>query len=392
MARTKQTKSPFVRGSEADEVQVIGAKNSYVLGRNNKKYVDFLDGWCVGNLGWDNREIKKAIRQFNGPDYVYPGFGYRPWEELAALLISIAPGKLARCFRATGGSEAVDLAMQAAMLHTGRRGFVSLEDSYHGNTLATLSIGASENRETLKNLLPHCHKIEPPLDRNAAGKVEKLLKRRDIAAFIMEPISISLGVLVPDREFIVRVQAACKRTGTLFIADEVATGFGRTGKLFASEHVGLEPDIMCLAKAITGGAGGMGALIATAPVAKTLDEEGNAYSTYGWHPLSTQAAIASVRYMVRHQQRLLDHIERMSDYFRRRLSGMRFRHPAALHIRGMAIGVDVENETYATKVHARCRDQGLLFSAEGSTLLLLPALNITRKTAKAGLDILEDCV
>jgi acetylornithine/succinyldiaminopimelate/putrescine aminotransferase len=391
MARIKQTKSAFVRGSEADEVQVVGAKGSYVFGGRNRKYIDFLDGWCVGNLGWDHREIKRAIRRFKGPDYVYPGFGYRFWEELAALLVSVAPGKLARCFRATGGSEAVDLAMQAAMLHTSRRGFVSLEDSYHGNTLATLSIGASENRQTLKNLLPHCRKIEPPLDGKAAAKVETMLKKRDIAAFIMEPISINLGVLVPDQEFIDRVQAACKRSGTLFIADEVACGFYRTGALFASEHFGLKPDILCLAKAITGGAGGLGAMLATAPVAKSLDEEGNAYSSYGWHPLSTAAALASVRYMVRHRKRLLDHVERMSDFFRRSLSQIHFEHPPAIRARGMAFALDFDDEDYPSKLHGRCRDKGLLFSAEGSTLLLLPALNIPRKTAQEGLDILQRC-
>jgi acetylornithine/succinyldiaminopimelate/putrescine aminotransferase len=391
MARAKQTQSALVRGSEADDVQVTAARGSTVFGRTRKKYVDFLAGWCVGNLGWDHREIKQAIRRFKGPDYVYPGFGYQPWEDLAALLVSIAPVKRARCFRATGGSEAVDLAMQAAMLHTGRRGFVSVEDAYHGNTLGTLSIGASENRESVKNLLPYCQKIESPLDGKAAGQLEKMLKKRDVAAFVMEPISINLGVMLPDREFIERAQKACRRTGTLLIADEVACGFGRTGKLFASEHFGLEPDIMCLAKAITGGAGGMGAMLATAPVAKALDEDGNAYSTYGWHPLSTEAALASVRYMIRHRTRLLDHVERMADYFRRRLVQIDFKELPAIRIRGLAIALDFDDEDYAEKLHARCRDKGLLFSAEGSTLLLLPALNIPRKTAQEGLDILQGC-
>ena len=291
MARKRST---FVRGSEAEEVQVTAAHGSHVFGRNRKKYIDFLAGWCVGNLGWDHREIRKAIRRFRGPDYVYPGFGYRRWEELAELLVSVVPVRNARCFRATGGSEAVELGLQAAMLHTGRQGFLSVEGSYHGNTLGTLSIGASENRELLKNLLPHCRKIEQPLDRKAASKVEAMLRKRDVAAFVIEPISINQGVVIPDGEFIRRVRAACARTGTLFIADEVACGFGRTGRLFASEHFVLKPDILCLAKAITGGASGMGAMIAAAPVAKSLEEDGNAYSTYGWHPLSTEAALASL--------------------------------------------------------------------------------------------------
>ena len=383
--------SPFVRGSEAEEVQVTAAHGSHVLGRNRKKYIDFLSGWCVGNLGWDRREIRKAIRDFRGPDYVYPGFGYRPWEELAELLVSIVPVRRARCFRATGGSEAVELGLQAAMLHTGRQGFLSVEDSYHGNTLGTLSIGASGNRKLLKNLLPHCRKIEPSLDGKAAGKVEAMLGKRDVAAFVMEPISINLGVVIPDGEFVRRVRAACTRTGTLFIADEVACGFGRTGRLFASEHFGLRPDMLCLAKAISGGASGMGAMIATAPVAKSLEEDGNAYSTYGWHPLSTEASLASLRYMIRHRRRLLDHVTRISDYFRQRLVQMDFRQVPALRIRGLAIALEFADEDYVSELHARSRERGLLCSNDGPILLLLPALNIPGATARKGLDILQRC-
>jgi acetylornithine/succinyldiaminopimelate/putrescine aminotransferase len=391
MGRTAKRKNVLARGSEAEEVRVIGSQGSYVFGPNRKKYIDFMAGWCVGNLGWDNREIKRAIRQFKGPDYVYPGYDYKGWDELAGLLVKIAPGKLARCFRATGGSEAVDLAMQAAMVHTGRRGFLSLEGSYHGNSLATLSIGASENRETFKNLLPHCHKVKPPLDRKAADKVEARLKKRDIAAVIMEPISINLGVLIPDVEFIARVRQSCRRHGTLFIADEVACGFGRTGRLFACEHFDLDPDILCLAKAITGGAGGMGALLTTEAVARSMEDEGSFYSTYGWHPLSTAAAIASVRYMTTHRKRLLDHVARISNYFRGRLARMRFKRPPVFHIRGGAIGIEFDDEDYADKINQRASDAGLLLSAEGATLLL-PALNISRSTAAEGLDILERCV
>ncbi len=390
MARTKQNNA-LVRGSEADQVQVTGAQGSYVFGRKRRKYVDFLAGWCVGNLGWDQREVGQAIRRFKGPDYVYPGYGYKPWEELAALLVGLAPVKQARCFRATGGSEAVDLAMQAAMLHTGRRGFVSIEDSYHGNTLGTLSIGASESRKSLKNLLPYCEKIEPPLDGKAAGRLEKLLRRRDSAAFVMEPISINQGVVAPEADFIERAQKACRRTGTLFIADEVACGFYRTGKLFASEHFGLRPDILCIAKAVTGGAAGMGAMLATAPVAKSLDEEGNAYSTYGWHPRSTEAALVSIRYMIRHRTRLRDHIERMADFFRQRLVRIDFKEVPALRVRGLAIALEFGDKKYVSALHARCRAKGLMLSSEGTILLLLPALNISRKTAQEGLDILQRC-
>src|SRR5688572_19125316 len=114
------------------DIRVARAQGSYLTDERGKRYIDFIMGWCAGNLGWGQRAAS-AARRFRGPDYVYPGFRYRPWEDLSRLVVSMAPGRLEVCFRATGGSEAVDLALQAAMAHTGRRGFLSLEDSYHGN-------------------------------------------------------------------------------------------------------------------------------------------------------------------------------------------------------------------------------------------------------------------
>src|SRR4029453_2522990 len=181
-------RDPLAR-EEPAELQIAAANGSIVTGSRGRKYIDFVMGRCVGNFGGRPTTIAKAIERFKGPDYVYPGYTYAPWTELARLLASLAPRPLTTCFRATVGSEAVDLALQAAMTHTGRRAFLSLEGSYHGNSLAGLSIGATDNRESIKNLLPHCGKISPPLDAKALGRIERRLKRRDVAAFVTEPIS-----------------------------------------------------------------------------------------------------------------------------------------------------------------------------------------------------------
>ena len=346
-------------------------------------------GWCVGNFGWRPAAIAKALGRFKGPDYVYPGYAYAPWTELARLLTSLAPRPLTKCFRATGGSEAVDLALQAAMIHTGRRGFLSLEDSYHGNSLAGLSVGASENRERIKNLLPHCTKIETPLDAKALRRIEQVLKRRDVAAFIMEPISMNLGVMIPEKDVIRRVRELCRRYGTLFIADEVATGFGRTGRIFACEHFDLDPDMLCVAKAMSGGLAPIGAVVATAEVAQSMeDNDGNFYSTYGWHPRSAAAAIAALRYLKENRRQLLGAVAEMSEYFRVRLLQLAFDRPAAVRIQGLAIGIDVGSEDYADAITAKCRRNGLLVSTEGSAVLLLPSLEIDKRTAARGLDLL----
>lgn len=377
------------------ELVVARTRGSHLFDTRGRKYIDFVMGWCVGNFGWRNAALARAVKQFHGPDYVYPGFAYKRWEELARLLAAIAPGRLTKSFRATGGSEAVDVALQAAMIHTGRGKFLSLEGSYHGNTIAALSIGASENRDKLANRLPNCDTIAPPLDAHALDKVETRLKRRDVAAFIMEPVSINLGVLIPEVEFMTGLQRLCRRYGTLLVMDEVASGFGRTGRLFATEHFDIEPDMVCVGKAMTGGVSGMGAVISTRDVAESMEEDGTFYSTYGWHPRSTEAAIATMRFVVRHKKALLAHVAEMSEYFSDRLSRMRFtrvKHVATIHVKGLAIGIDFENEDEADAVQAKCRRNGLLTSTEGSTLLLLPALTIPRRVAKTGLDILEKCV
>jgi 4-aminobutyrate aminotransferase-like enzyme len=381
-------RDPLARDLPA-ELQVAATNGSILTDSRGRKYIDFVMGWCVANFGWRPAPIAKAIESFKGPDYVYPGYSYAPWTDLARLLASLAPRPLTTCFRATGGSEAVDLALQAAMIHTGRRGFLSLEGSYHGNSLAGLSIGASDNREHIKNLLPHCRKIAPPLDAKALRRIEERLKRRDVAAFIIEPISINLGVLIPDHDVIRRVRDLCRRYGTLFIADEVASGFGRTGRLFAFEHFDLDPDMICVAKAMSGGLAPIGAVIATAPIAQSMEEnDGTFYSTYGWHPRSVAAAIATLRGLKANRARLLAGVAEMSEYFRVRLLQLEFDRPAAVRIQGLAIGIDVADEDYADAIHDQCRRNGLLVSTEGSTVLLLPSLAIDKRTAARGLDIL----
>ena len=382
-------KKYFGRHGEPQDVIVGNSADSYLIDARGRKYIDFMMGWCVGNLGWGNTTIRAAAQKFDGPDYVHPDQLYRPWVQLAQMLAGITPGKLAVSYRTTGGTESVEGALQIAMAYTGRGAFVSVEDSYHGNSIATMSIGASDNRKTFKNLLRNCHKVEPPLDHKALGKVETLLKKRDVAAFIMEPVICNLGALVPGDEFVRGVRKLCTRYGTLFIADEVATGFGRTGKLFACEHFDLEPDVMCMSKAITGGYGGLGAVITTTRIAKAIKEDLYLYSTYGWHPRAVSAALANLRYLTRHRNKLLKNATQLGQYFLTRLSQMSFKGKATVRGKGLAIGIEVDHESYATEVGDTCRKNGLLVSAEDDVLMLFPALTITRQTAERGLDIFE---
>ena len=382
----------FGRRDEPKDVVVGHSADSFLTDSRGRTYIDFMMGWCAGNLGWGNTEIRKAASEFEGPDYVHPDFLYRPWAQLAEMLARMTPGELAVSYRTTGGTEAVEGALQIAMAYTGRGKFVSIEDSYHGNSIATMSIGASQNRETFKNLLPNCRKIRQPLDERALAKVETQLKKRDVAAFIMEPVICNLAALVPEEEFVHGVRELCTRYGTLFIADEVATGFGRTGKLFACEHFDLEPDILCMAKAITGGYGGLGAVTTTPRIARAIKQDFGLYSTYGWHPRAVAVALANLRYLTRHRNRLLKNATQLGGYMLDRLAQMRFKREATIHGKGLAIGIEVHDEKYASRIGETCRRNGLLISAEDDVLMLFPALTITRETAERGLEIFEKSI
>jgi acetylornithine/succinyldiaminopimelate/putrescine aminotransferase len=384
----RSTKRFLVQNGGSADIEIARTRGNYVYDTRGRKYIDFIMGWCVGNFGWARPTLRHRVHAFAGPDYIYPEYAYKRWNELAELLVGLAPTGFARCCRATGGSEAVELALQAAMLHTCRKKFVAIEDAYHGNTLGAMSVGDGDDAVRVLSVA----RLKPPLDGDALDRLETRLKRRDVAAFIMEPIGMNLGVLIPEAEFMEGLVPLCHRYGTLVILDEVATGFGRTGKLFATEYYDIRPDMMTFAKAATGGAAGIGGLLVREELAQVLEQDGNVYSTYGWHPLSVDVAIANVRWIKRHQSRLLREVDRMSTYFAERIRAMPFAEQPKVRWRGLAIAVDVGDEKYAERVAKKCRTRGLLLDPQDNVLLMLPALNIDRATAKAGLDILEACV
>jgi adenosylmethionine-8-amino-7-oxononanoate aminotransferase len=228
--------------------------------------------------------------------------------------------------------------------------------------------------------------VAPPLDARAADRIEALLGGRDVAAVIMEPVVMNLNVEIPAPEFMKRLAAACKRTGTLLIMDEVASGFGRTGKLFASEHYALKPDLLCIAKAITGGYAPMGATLTTPGIARKLGDKAKFYSTYGWHPVATAVALANLKWIIANRRLLLRHIEQTSKYLRSRLARMPFK---ALRIKGLAIAAETESPEFAEDVAARCKAKSLLIGAEEQYLVLFPPLTLDPGPAKLGMDVLE---
>ncbi len=373
-------------GVEPHNLQVARTEGAYLVDARGKRYLDFLSGWCVGNFGWGAEHLREAIRDYRGPDYVQPNLLYAPWTELARMLVRLAPAPLKVAYRATGGTEAVEIALQLAMAATGRSRFVAIEGDYHGNSIGTVSIADKYARAPYKNLLHGCESLAPPLDRKAADRLERMLKRRDVAAFIMEPIVLNIGVEIPEPAFMLRLGDLCRHYGTLLVMDEVACGFGRTGRLFASEHYDIQPDLLCLGKAITGGYAPMGATLATREVARKVGDQASFYSTFGWHPLSTAVALANLRWLVANRRALLKSANGISAYFSQRLAKMPFER---VRIAGLAIAAQASSARAASRIAEECRQEGLLLAAEDNVLTLFPPLTLDRRAAKRGLDILE---
>jgi putrescine aminotransferase len=245
--------------------------------------------------------------------------------------------------------------------------------------------------------LQGCKHLAPPLDVHALDRLETLLKSGEIAAFIFEPIVTNLNVLIPDAELVHGISELCHAHGTLVIADEVACGFGRTGTLFACELFDLEPDLLCLAKAIAAGVAPIAATLCTNDVAKAVaasDVDFSHYSTFGWHPVAVEAALATQQMWREHRAEILGNVAERSTDFRHALSIMDWKNDAALDLRiqGLAIGVGVGSEDYARAIADRCRDHGLLLYAEEDSLVLFPPLVIDDETTQEALAILSQAV
>jgi 4-aminobutyrate aminotransferase-like enzyme len=362
------------RSAPASDLAVVRCAGSEVWDVRGRRYLDFVMGWCYGNLGWGAAGIRERLARFDGPDYVPPTYLYEPWIELAEMLAELAPGDLRRSFRTTGGTEAIECALQIAMAYTGRHKLVSIEGAYHGNSFGARTVGAIDDAPAH---LAGAKRLKPPLDAKAVDRLETLLKHDDVAAFVMEPVILNLGVCVPDREFIEGASDLCRRHGTLFVADEIACGLHRTGRLFACEHFGLEPDILCLAKAITNGHAPLGVAMTTDAIADALELD--FYSTYGWHPIAVEAALATVEHHREHRDELQRNVEARSAQLSTRLARL------SPNVLGLAASMKVDD---AEKIGERCRENGLLVSAEDDRISLFPALTVDEGTLEEGLDVL----
>lgn len=358
-------------------IDVVDAVGSYLVDRAGRKYLDFIMGWCVGNAGWNKEEILKNVAAFHGPVYVMPTLKYARWDVLAEKLVNLMPGKRGACFRATGGTEAVELALKISRAFNKRKKFIAFRDAYHGQSFACMGL-VNLHSDVFGPYSDDFVRIDARDWERTTEEAVKKIRQEDVAAFIAEPILCNLGVIVPPQSFFDAVQEACKETNTVFVMDEVASGFGRTGKWFGFEHYKLRPDVVTMAKGLSSGYGALGATVATPEVAESMRFGFSNYSTFGWHPLSTEAAIANIEYMKKHA--LVEKSAESGRYLMKKLAEF-----CKVEGKGLCVGVDCTNKN----IEQECLRDGLLVSHVNGRLVLFPALDVSKEEMDAAVEIVR---
>ena len=258
-----------------------------------------------------------------------------------SFLAQVTPGNLQRTFFCNSGAEAVEGALKMARIATGRQRIVYCEGAFHGKTMGALSVtGRSKYQQPFAPLIPGCKAI-PYGD---AVALENELARGDVAAFIVEPIQGEGGVMVPPEGYLAKAREICSRYGTLLVVDEIQTGFGRTGKLFACEHENVTPDILCLAKSLGGGVMPIGATVTTPEVWDkaygSMEKALLHTSTFGGNTRAVAAGIAALNAIV--EQDLPRQAEEKGRYFIERLKELQEKHNLITDVRGRGLLIGLE--------------------------------------------------
>lgn len=316
-------------------LEVERAEGVYLFGSDGKRYFDLISGVSVSNIGHCHPHVINAVNE-QLQKYmhlmVYGEFVQYPQVKLAQKLAEMLPVNLDNIYFVNSGSEAVEGALKLAKRYTGRSEIVSFVNAYHGSTHGALSVmGNEEPKRAFRPLLTDITHIL----YNSIEDIEKISKRT--ACVIVEPVQGEAGIVSPQNDFLAKLKVKCSQTGTLLIFDEIQTGLGRTGSMFAFEKYGVVPDILLLAKAMGGGMP-LGAFISSKEIMSSLTNNPplGHITTFGGHPVSCAAALASIE--VLQEQMLVEQVEKKSKIFIDKLSG----HKLVRQIRANGLFMAVE--------------------------------------------------
>ncbi len=323
------------------------AKGVSVWDKAGNEYLDFLGGYGSLNTGHNHPEIIEALRQVNELPNILQTSLNPLMGALGKNLAEITPGDLQRCFFGNSGTEAVEASLKLARLSTKRKEIIYTEGSFHGKTLGSLSVtGRVKYQEPFQPLIPGCHLV--PFGDAAA--LREALEKHNAAAFIVEVIQGEGGIIMPPKGYLKEAEQLCRENGTLLIVDEIQTGMGRTGKMFACEHENIEPDIMCIAKSLGGGIVPLGVCISTHQVWEkaygSMDRAALHTSTFGGNTRAMAAGIAAIN--VIHNEKLADNAREVGGYLLKRLQDLKNKHPLIKEVRGKGLIIGIEFESKKT--------------------------------------------
>ncbi|MBI5555707.1 MAG: aspartate aminotransferase family protein [Elusimicrobia bacterium] len=363
---------------------LVKGKGSWVWDSYGNKYLDFFSGLAVNNLGNSHVKIVKAIKaQASIIMHTSNIFMTEPMLEVAQILSKHFGGKVFFC---NSGAEANEAAIKLARKWGSENGekyeIITMEESFHGRTLTTITAtGQTKYQKGFEPLTPGFKYAK----FNDLGSVQKLITRKTCAVMV-EPIQGEGGVNIGEISFIKGLREICNGNNLLLIFDEVQTGIGRTGKLFAYEHFGVEPDIMTLAKALGGGLP-IGAMLAAPAIAKYF-KLGNHASTFGGNPVCCAAAKAVLQTI--EKDKLLDNAARLGKILLEKLTGFEGKYKFVKEVRGKGLMIGIELEMKGANIVAQARDKGLLVNcAADKVIRLLPPITVKLSEIKAGVKILD---
>lgn len=407
-------------------VPVVRAEGVYLQAADGRRILDGISSWWVNIHGHNHPRLNRALREQAErlAQVIFAGFTHEPAARLAARVSALAPGRLPRVFFSDDGSTAVEVALKMAFQYwrnrgeTGRNLFVALEHAYHGDTFGAMAAGGVRVfHESFRDLLfdvrrthsPTCHrcpvgKSRPTCRIECADRLEAILASEGerIAAVIVEPmVQAAGGMLVGPAEFLRRIRDLTERAGTLLIADEVFTGFGRTGKLFACEHGPVEPDILCLSKALTGGYLPLAATLCREEIHDAfLGERARAFlhgHSYTGNALACAVALESLDMLL--ELIAEGRLARLERLFAGRIERLR-RLPGVLEARGIgsiaAVEIRSREGGYLDEIGPRLGAEflrrGILLRPLGNVVYFLPPYTIEEGDAHRVFDAMEEVI
>jgi len=356
---------------------------SHVWDTDNNEYIDCMGGYGVALVGHRNERVVNAIKsQIDKVITVHSSFYNKTREEFLQTLIGAAPSGLSQVHLNNSGAESIEAAIKFARKFTGKKKMVAMKGSYHGKSMGALSLTFNPKyREPFQPLVEKVS-FSPYGDVNALRDVVD----KDTAFVILEPIQGESGIHVPPEGFLQEVRKICDENDSLLIFDEIQSGLGRTGSMWASEHWKTVPDIMCLAKGIAGGVP-MGVTLVRPDILAVM-KKGEHSSTFGGNPLACAAGTATLHALT--QDGLIENAKSIGEKFSNGLEELKSKHPIIREVRGKGLMIGVELKFEVKDILMEGIKNGLLLLYSGRNILrFLPPLVISEEDTVKTLQILD---